>query len=317
MLQQGTIDPITGRVVQDLISDMDYYQVYLDQDLRVWWTVDYDLFQPPVEYTRVATRLIQIQGDPAVASLSKIKKLSFATMLATAMQQCLASEGEERCSATLEAAQKFVIARSQEVARCWHLLGSFLVMIISVVWYSISVVCWGVEDPLLTVITVTTCGAIGAFFSVAARLGSFDLAPSAGFWIHFVESISRVVVGVIGALIVYLAIRGKMMLNLDAVGPQAEAEHWYGLLTLAIVGGASEYFVPNFINRMEARPTSPPPTGQGNDRTVPPTPSSTSSSSALRPSTMRLSPSNGVSESVPMSSSSSSGVSESSSSSSH
>lgn len=248
ILKQGAVDPTTGIMVEYLVIDVGDYAVYLDPDWVVWWTRD-DALNPD-GYAEVAARIVEVENMPQAAALTSAQRWAFKLRLAAAMQRILGGEGRDRALAAIQAAESFAVDRSQEIARGWQLSTSLLVMLSAVL---ILVTCsqWSDSSDMSTVFLAAACGAVGAFFSIAARLGSLELAPSAGASQHALEAAMRIVVGIIASLVVYLAIRGKLLLDLDLpAAAGVGSPDWYKLLVYAVIGGASEYFIPNFINQL-------------------------------------------------------------------
>lgn len=92
------------------------------------------------------------------------------------------------------------------------------------------------------------CGSVGAFLSVSLNLKSLEIDPVAPRLMTTVSAVSRIVIGMIGAVFVLLVIKGNLVLGLlaDLNNPQA-------LLAIGILAGFSETFVPNVLRRVETQ----------------------------------------------------------------
>jgi len=95
---------------------------------------------------------------------------------------------------------------------------------------------------------MVACGSVGAFLSVSLNLKSLQIDPVAPRVMTTVSAVSRIVIGMIGAVFVLLVIRGNLALGLlaDLKNPQA-------LLAIGILAGFSETFVPNVLRRVETQ----------------------------------------------------------------
>jgi hypothetical protein len=88
-------------------------------------------------------------------------------------------------------------------------------------------------------------GAIGAFFSILTRVGRTPLDPSAGWQLHWLEGLGRILIGVVGAALAEVAM--KLGLALTILSEKGFA----GLFLVAFIAGFSERFVHTLIKRVE------------------------------------------------------------------
>jgi hypothetical protein len=100
-------------------------------------------------------------------------------------------------------------------------------------------------------------GALGAFLSVITGIRSIDLDLNLKTWEYAFAGATRISIGVIGALVVALALDSKLIDPTFGVGPQPSAgpgylaRHIALYLMFAFVGGFSETLVPNLLRRAE------------------------------------------------------------------
>jgi hypothetical protein len=129
---------------------------------------------------------------------------------------------------------------------------------------------FSIPEDHLFMIWMAACGSLGAFLSVSLNLRRLEIDPEAPRVMNVISAVSRIVIGMIGAVFVYLVIKGNLILGLlaDIKNPAA-------ILAVAIVAGFSETFVPNALRRVEkqADPESPnqAPRGAHDGATVPTT----------------------------------------------
>ena len=92
----------------------------------------------------------------------------------------------------------------------------------------------------------TLIGALGALLSVILRMGKSNLDFNASKKLHYLEGSSRVVAGIISALIVAICIKSGILLPIFA---KIESTH-IAMILGGLVAGASERFAPSIINKL-------------------------------------------------------------------
>lgn len=98
-------------------------------------------------------------------------------------------------------------------------------------------------------------GAVGALFSTTVRLQAMEVDATVRILVHIVYGLQRIMIGVLGAMILYFGLRSGILLELvrpgvteaPQTGPTAEYE-LYWLSFICIVAGFSERLVPNLLN---------------------------------------------------------------------
>ncbi len=137
-------------------------------------------------------------------------------------------------------------------------------------------------------------GSVGALFSTSVRLRSMEVDPTVSLWMHIVYSIQRVLVGALGALILYFGFRSGIVTGLfqplaETAPPLAETTvegaadataqpfDIYWLSFVSILAGFSEQLVPNLLESKtsdmdsvnENASSEPVPAPQVNTETTP------------------------------------------------
>ena len=89
---------------------------------------------------------------------------------------------------------------------------------------------------------IVACGSLGAFLSVSLNLQRLQIDPEAPRLMNTISAVSRIIIGMIGAVFVFLVIKGNLILGLlaDLKNPAA-------ILAIAVLAGFSETFVPNAL----------------------------------------------------------------------
>ena len=92
-------------------------------------------------------------------------------------------------------------------------------------------------------------GAIGALFSTTVRLQSMAVDPTITHYMHWVYASQRVLVGALGALIIYFGFKSGVISGLFAQNTEtAKAFDTHWLSFVGIIAGFSERLVPNLLD---------------------------------------------------------------------
>jgi hypothetical protein len=90
----------------------------------------------------------------------------------------------------------------------------------------------------------TSMGGIGAWLSVVHGSRTTELDVAAGPVLHHLEGTFRIMVGTLGALLIALAVRAGLIV---------QVQHLSELMVMCMVAGVSERLVPSFIEQVESR----------------------------------------------------------------
>ena len=102
-------------------------------------------------------------------------------------------------------------------------------------------------------VLAATMGGVGALLSTAAGLRNIEVDPSAAPLMSWVYGAQRMLVGVLGAIVLYLAVRAGVALGIlfgddNAINTGAALDP-YKLAFISVLAGFSERLVPNLLNR--------------------------------------------------------------------
>jgi hypothetical protein len=150
----------------------------------------------------------------------------------------------------LQAAMEFHRERSEETSRNWYLTAAMNTASLFVI---LGIVTWLTKGSLHTYFGykalygyfAASSGAVGALFSVIARSGKLNFKASAGLPLHRLEAISRILVGAISGVVVYLALESGLLLStLLNSGHKTELA-----LLAALAAGTSERLATSIISK--------------------------------------------------------------------
>lgn len=245
-LREGDEDPTLNKVIDWLIDSDDDFIVYLDQDHYVEWNMNDNgmLGSDTGPYLNRVSRLEAI--DTSYLTTERIK--SYARMIAEGVAR-LFQKNLPAAQAAFDFAEQWITARNTEVARRWYLVGSggaALVLAVAVFilgFWSNALRAW-LSLPIYNILMGTSVGGLGAWLSVIQRSRTTELDIAAGPPLHYLEGAFRIMAGALGAMLVALAIRAGLVLQVDRLS---------AIMVMCMVAGVSERLVPSFIEQMESR----------------------------------------------------------------
>jgi hypothetical protein len=245
-LREGDTDPTLNKFVKVLVHSDDNFIVYLDQDYFVEWNMN-DTGMLGSDAGHHLNRVGRLEAVDTTYLLDK-RLESYRRMVAEGVSR-LFEKNLPAAQAAFDLAEQWITARNTEVARRWYLTGSgaaallaaFAVLVLG--FWSDALRAWfGV--PVYNTIMGTSVGGLGAWLSVIQRSRTTELDIAAGPTLHYLEGAFRIMVGMLGALLVALAIRAGLILQVDRLS---------AIMVICMVSGASERLVPSFIEQMESR----------------------------------------------------------------
>ena len=172
--------------------------------------------------------------------------------------------GDEATARTVLAAVRERISREiANRARVVH-LGINIVLVLAVLLASGIVAGWGTFGPVPQnairyeeVAVAMAMGAIGALFSTSVRLQSMAVDATVTTLMHWVYAGQRVLVGVLGAFVIYFGFKSGVISGLfqpfaavDVVSGADLNIYWLGFVS--ILAGFSERLVPNLLESQTA-----------------------------------------------------------------
>ena len=260
-----------GMKVKFLIMEADdRFIVCIDEEMDVDWMTGKDFLGHKDEkaFHDILNRMALLESQPTHDLDPKIR-LSFKRMLGEAVARGL-SDDYINAGKVLEKAKTFVEARKEELARSWYLAtGASLTCAILFA----GLLVWSVREPIrLTMgdvvfwlIISSIAGGTGAFLSIIMRMGRAAVDISAGKTLHQLECASRIIAGMLSAVLVCLAVYGEVIFPIFRKGANPCAF----LAFIAMVAGASERLAPSLIETFEKQGKKLPATNKQEEKTIP------------------------------------------------
>jgi hypothetical protein len=162
-------------------------------------------------------------------------------------------ESEKAARKLLADARTYLNDRKAEMARIWMLSAAGVFALLAllamlVVWLNRAALEQWFNAQIIETVYGAGLGALGAFMSLLMRSARIQVAAGAGRTIHYVEALSRVAIGAVGAVLVALAVRANLVFGI-ANDPGGDSNL---LFLLCLVSGVSESLMPGLIAQVEA-----------------------------------------------------------------
>ena len=237
------------------------FLVYLDNDFQVRWDRTKDVFgngsynANPKDVERILARA-QTTGAIPVPFLTEQQIETKSRFVGEAVALALSGD-VQAANQTLKDARDFIRAKAVEKARIWTVEGSLVSFVVLLATFLFVVV--NLNAPTESGLNVRELsiaaifGLIGSQFSLLQRVNRLEVAPLAGAKPHVIEAFSRILVGALGGIIMYVVLRAELFFGfIDHNLSDRLSEHWV-TWALVIVAGASERLIPNFMTTIETQ----------------------------------------------------------------
>jgi hypothetical protein len=257
-LSEGELDPGLKKRIRVLIQRRPDYIVYLDDDLYVQWKLpgkDVEACGPHAHEILNEVGLLETLSVPlrSTTHLVPVRRL-----LAEAVARTFSGgpESEKAARKMLLDARTYLNDRKAEMARIWMLSAAgvfalLALLVMLVVWLNRVALEQWFSPQIVETVYGAGLGALGAFMSLLMRSAKIKVAAGAGRAIHYVEALSRVAIGAVGAVLVVLAVRANLLLGIaNSAGGDSSL-----LYLLCLVSGVSESLMPGLIAQVEAAAT--------------------------------------------------------------
>lgn len=177
--------------------------------------------------------------------------------LGRCISQALIGHTEEAATSLLFLREQ-LCARIRNRARVVHLLINLILTLLVLTGAYLFV--WSEYSPIFGFASVEelglsmAMGAVGALFSTTVRLQSLEIDPTVTPSMHWIYGSQRVIVGVIGALVVYFGFKSGVLTGLfqpvrDVSVTETQGNFSpYWLSFVSVIAGFSERLVPNLLD---------------------------------------------------------------------
>jgi hypothetical protein len=276
-----------GFKIDNVFSSTRYFVIYeADNQVRFVLPDDYqvarDLRRKVADLGGLRASIEDLRADP---SLSQNEKTRAAREISWALAQAFEDEAEPPSEKPKEILAR-VDARLRSLVKSHYRkkyvlanLAAFAVIEVVLILLAVGFGHWWTVPAGLAAVhryaIYGACGALGAFLSVITGIRSIDVDIDLKKWEHIFAGATRILIGVVGALVIGLALDSKFIdptlggadLPTEAVDGSLDRRVALYLL-FAFIGGFSESLVPNVLRRGEQAAAGSEGQGTSNDPIV-------------------------------------------------
>lgn len=245
-----------GLPIKYLIIATNNYIVFLDEENDLDWQTsdDFDNLELKQEEKKSFYKVKNEIDSSECIPLDKLEEkvvISFKRQLGEALVRAFESDFEN-AHKMVEHAQDFILKRNIEQSRYLFLtscgISASITLLLSIIlWLFRAFFISSIGDTVFYITLATLIGGIGALLSVILRLGKSNLDFNASKKLHYLEGASRVIAGMISALIISLCIKVQILLPIFTKIESTQIAMILG----GLVAGASERFAPSIINKLD------------------------------------------------------------------
>jgi hypothetical protein len=243
-----------GLEVKHLILATDDFIIWLDDSLDIDWKTkpafDARARGDESKHHAILNRASLLESIPATELRPEVA-LKCKRMIGEAIARCF-EEGYDKADEMLDIAERFINTRNEELARFWclsstGLFGGFTAIVAVILWLFRISISGFIGHLCFILILAMIAGAWGAIFSLILRIGRIQLDYSAGKILYWMESISRIVVGMISAFLLTLAVHAGVLFPIFKA---ANSEN-IAIILIGLIAGYSERLASTFIGAAE------------------------------------------------------------------
>lgn len=242
--------------IKYLIIASKKYIVFLDEENDLDWQTTEEFDNRPLtteekkEYNQVKNDIDSSESIP-LNYLDEKVVISFKKQVGEALIRAFECDFDN-ARKMIKLAQEYILKRSIEQSRYMFLISCGSTSFISISFF---ILFWLFRNFLLPitgesvfyVALSSLIGALGALLSVILRMGKAHLDYNASKKLHYLEGSSRIIAGIISALIVSLCIKTQVLLPIFTKIESANIAMILG----GLIAGSSERFAPSIINKLD------------------------------------------------------------------
>lgn len=245
-----------GLPIKYLILSCKDYIVFLDHENDLdWATTDgFETRKISIEekkgYYSAKNEIDSAESSP-VSHLDEKVIICYKRQLGEALIR--AFEGDyENAKKMVVLAKEYIFKRSVEQSRFLFLVScgyttSIALAILIFFWLMRDFLIPSFGSTVFYTIVSALMGSFGALLSVILRMGKLSLDFNASKQLHYLEGSSRIIAGVISALIITLCIQTGILLPTFG---KIQTIH-VAMILGGLIAGASERFAPSIINKLD------------------------------------------------------------------
>ncbi len=242
--------------LKHLILETKDFIVFIDNSEDLDWitTDDYDEKGPeiPAKHNEILNTVALLECKPII-HLSDKNRLNYKRLLGESLARSLEHD-YKKAADILGQAEHYLVERGKELSRRWYLsrAGNTSAIIFTaglILWvfrdYSTMVLGYTVFITSLSVIA----GGLGALLSIIFRMGNESLDCLSGKDLHELESMYRIVAGMLSAFLASLLVRMEIFVPVFSKTSHLEI----AIIVVGFIAGMSERFAPSILAKLDSK----------------------------------------------------------------
>ncbi|MEE7626932.1 hypothetical protein V3O24_12230 [Methylobacter sp. Wu8] len=237
-----------------LVIDTEHYIVFIDNEEYLDWITskEYDSkgHKDNSKHNEVMNMVALLECKP-IDHFDKKTKLDFKRLLGEAIARSL-SHDYPKAEHILQHTESYIKDRGKELSRRWYLDTAgkttavcLLIGVYAWIFREYSIGVFGIKAFYFGLSMVA--GALGALLSIIFRMGKENLDCLAGREIHEIESMYRIIAGMLSAFLGSLLVRTDLFLPVFSKANNIEM----AVVLVGFIAGMSERFAPSISTKIE------------------------------------------------------------------
>lgn len=253
----GFPDPCTQNTIKEVVMQAEGFIVTIDDELSINWMANNLYTDYAKDFSSVTSKVQLLSMQINRLFTNRGDRYRYKRIVAESLGLVLSEKKSGNALALLKEAEYRITAQGKERARMAYVYGSFFtalfigVLLCITVQYKNTNWLFGGDVNRYQIAIATLLGGIGSFVSTFVRFKNYEASTNSGLSIHRLDGFLRVLYGCIAALIFTLAIYSNTILGF--LNSAAIAQPWV-VYFFAAMAGATEFLVPNLINKNMMEP---------------------------------------------------------------
>src|SRR6266496_3146866 len=249
------LDPRTLKPIVEVVMQSDQFIVTIDNALSINWMTNDRYTDYATDFSAVTAKVQLLSAQIHQLLAHKGNRYKYKKIVAEALALALHERKSDNALALLTNVENRIKEYGKEGVRMAYIFYAFFTTLFIIVLLGVSIQnknsSWlfagDINSYQLSVATLL--GGIGAFVSAFVRFKNYEGNIIAGLSMHRLDGLLRVLYGCIAALILSLAIYSNIILGF--LNNTTSGNQSWVIYFLAIIAGATEFLIPNFIKNTE------------------------------------------------------------------
>lgn len=254
-LREGDFDSELNKKVEVLIVNDDNFIIYLDDSYDIQWRYN-DVFVEAAHCGEILSSVAILQAKSNFIENKKILRF-IRFQIAEALARCFAGQSIESSKDILKEVEDQISARNYEMAWRWYFCSALewtcgILFVIFLCFLFSDQLSSVVGGAIVEIIWVAGAGVLGALSSVRLRANRIVMDANAGKDIHELEGFSRVLAGLIAAILAAVIYKSEIF---SGVLKSTNNELLF-LIVIGFFAGLSERFIPSLVSAIDDKNSS-------------------------------------------------------------